>query len=399
MSAVKSFLESITPQQLFLDPYPIYEQLRKDAPVAYLPQLHLYWVTRFDDVAEVLANKESWVSASSQKSLRRTLGDPVITLVGGAVHDDLRAGVDKKLQPRPITRIIEDAIRPIARGHVQELAARGRADLVTEYFEPVSVEALRHVMGLDPYVDSETLVRWFKMLAQGAANVMQDPAIYDISDAAAKEIDDVLLPVLDQLSRTPDESMLSHMLWANREGGTPRDKDHILSTVKIILLGGMQEPGHAASSTALGLFEADQWGLLREDPASRIPNAVLEGLRWIAPIGTTGRQPAQDTEFRGVSIPQGHVVEAIIASANRDESHFDQPNRFDIERNEKNHQAFGGGEHFCAGHFFGRHVERIMYEELLAGTKDITREPGVSTPVTGWVFRAPRSIQVDLQPA
>src|SRR6188472_27751 len=107
MSAVQSFLESITPQQLFLDPYPIYEQLRKDAPVAYLPQLHLYWVTRFDDVAEVLATKDRWVSASSQKSLRRTLGDPVITLVGGAVHDDLRAGVDKKLQPRPITRIIE----------------------------------------------------------------------------------------------------------------------------------------------------------------------------------------------------------------------------------------------------------------------------------------------------
>lgn len=399
MSAVQSFLESISPQQLFHDPYPIYEKLRKDAPVAYLPQLHLYWVTRFDDVAEVLGNRDRWVSASSQKPLRRTLGDPVITLVGGAVHDDLRAGVDKKLQPRPITRIIEDAIRPIARSHVQELTARGNADLVTEYFEPVSVEALRHVMGLDPYVDSQTLVRWFKMLAQGAANVTNDPAIYDISDEAAKEIEDVLMPVLDRLSTTPDESMLSHMLWANREGGTPRDKNHILSTVKIILLGGMQEPGHAASSTALGLFEADQWGMLREDPANRIPNAVLEGLRWIAPIGTTGRQPEQDIEFRGVSIPQGHVVEAIIASANRDETHFVQPNRFDIERHEKDHQAFGGGEHFCAGHFFGRHVERIMYEELLAGTKNITREQGVPTPVTGWVFRAPRSIQVDLEQA
>ena len=73
------------------------------------------------------------------------------------------------------------------------------------------------------------------------------------------------------------------------------------------------------------------------------------------------------------SIPRGTSSRSIIASANRDESHFRQPNRFDIERNEKNHQAFGGGEHFCAGHFFGRQVERIMYEELLAGTKDITR--------------------------
>lgn len=396
MSAVASFLESISPQQLFDDPYPIYERLRKDAPVAYLPQLHIYWVTRFDDVAEIAAGKDPWESASSQKPLRRTLGDPVITLVGGEVHDDLRAGVDKKLQPRPITKLIEESVRPIARGYAVDLASRGEADLVTEYFEPVSVEALRHVLGLDPYVDAATLVRWFKMLAQGGANVTNDPAIYEISDQAAREIEDILLPVLDDLSITPDDSMLSHMLWANREGGTPRDKNHILSTVKIILLGGMQEPGHAASSTALGLFESDQWGLLREDPGKWIPNAVLEGLRWIAPIGTTGRQPVRDIEFRGVNLPQGHLVETVLASANRDETHFERPDVFDIERNEKNHQAFGGGQHFCAGHFFGRQVERIMFDELLSATKDITLKPGTQIPVTGWVFRAPRAMEVSL---
>lgn len=399
MSTIDAFLESISPQQLFDNPYPVYERLRKDAPVAYLPQLHIYWVTRFDDVAEVAAAKDPWESASSQKPLRRTLGDPVITLVGGEVHDDLRAGVDKKLQPRPISKLIEQSVRPIARGHAAELAARGEADLVGEYFEPVSVEALRHVMGLDPYVDSETLVRWFKMLAQGGANVTNDPAIYEISDQAAREIEEVLLPVLDELSRKPDDSMLSHMLWANREGGAPRDRNHILSTVKIILLGGMQEPGHAASSSALGLFESDQWGLLRDDPAKWIPNAVLEGLRWIAPIGTTGRQPSRDIEFRGVSIPKGHLVETVLASANRDESHFARPDVFDIERNEKAHQAFGGGQHFCAGHFFGRQVERIMYEELLAATKDITLKDGAHIPVTAWVFRAPRRIDVTLRAA
>ena len=137
--------------------------------------------------------------------------------------------------------------------------------------------------------------------------------------------------------------MLSHMLWAGRTDGTPRDKNHILSTVKIILLGGMQEPGHAAASSALGLFRADQWGLLRDDSAQWIPNAVLEGLRWIAPIGTSGRQAGRDLEFRGVKIPEGMVTEIILASANRDEGHFSRPDSFDIERGEKDHQAFGGG--------------------------------------------------------
>ena len=92
MSSTSSFLESISPQQLFDDPYPIYERLRKDAPVAYLPQLNYVWVTRYDDVAEVAAMKEPWVSASANQIMRRTLGDPIITMVGGEVHDELPRG-------------------------------------------------------------------------------------------------------------------------------------------------------------------------------------------------------------------------------------------------------------------------------------------------------------------
>ena len=397
MSSTSSFLESISPQQLFDDPYPIYERLRKEPPVAYLPQLNYVWVTRYDDVAEVAAMKEPWVSASANQTMRRTLGDPIITMVGGAVHDDLRAGIDKTLQPRPINKVVEESVRPIALAYLQRLLEKGRADLVTEYFEPVSVEALRHVMGLDPYVDAETLVHWFKALAAGCSNLANDPEVWAFAEGVVKEIDDLLLPILDEVSNKPeDETMLSHMLWAGRTDGTPRDKNHILSTVKIILLGGMQEPGHAAGSTALGLFQADQWGLLREDGAKWIPNAVLEGLRWIAPIGTSGRQAGRDIEFRGVKIPEGMVTEIVLASANRDEAHFTRPDAFDMERSERDHQAFGGGPHFCAGHFFGRQVERIMFEELMAGTKDITLDKSAAVPINGWVFRAPRSLQVDL---
>ncbi|WP_156366539.1 cytochrome P450 [Microbacterium sp. No. 7] len=350
---------------------------------AYLPQLHVYWITRWDDVAESTAEKEPWISGwveggPNSVRLARSLGQPVITLVGGDVHKDLRVGVDRTLQPRPITRVVEESIRPIARAHISELVAKGSADLVSEYFEPVSVEALRHVMGLDPYVDAETLVRWFKQLAGGAGNVMNDPEIWEQNELAAREIEDLLLPILDELSgKAEEETMLSHMLWAGRTDGTPRDKNAILSTVKIILLGGMQEPGHAASSTALGLYESGQWGLLREDGAKWIPQAVLEGLRWIAPIGTTGRTVARDHELHGVTIPKHAGVEMILASANRDEKYFSRPDVFDIERNEKDkHQAFGGGQHFCAGHFFGRQVERIMFEELLAATKDVSLTPG-----------------------
>lgn len=402
MSSLNSFLESISPQQLFDDPYPVYERLRKEAPVAYIPQLRTYWITRYDDVAKVVAEEDGWATSTGVEGhpLRRTLGDPVITMVGGETHDDLRIGVDKTLRPRSISAVSEEMIRPIARARAKALVDRREGDLVTEYFEPVSVEALRHVLGLHPYVEAEQLVSWFKQLARGAGNFAQDPAVYGETDAVAREIEEILLPVLDELSNQPEsETMLSQMLWAGRQDGTPRSVNHILSTVKIILLGGMQEPGHAASSSAYGLFESGQWGLLREDPTKWVPNAIINGLRWIAPIGVTGRAPARDLEFHGVSIPQGHHVEGVLASANRDEAKYSLSHQFDIERNEKAHQAFGGGQHFCAGHFFGRQVERVMFEELLAATKDISLKPGADVPVVGWVFRAPRSMSVTLQAA
>src|SRR5699024_8570713 len=98
-----------------------------------------------------------------------------------------------------------------------------------------------------------------------------------------------------------------------------------------------------------------------------------------------------------VTIPKGHHVEAILASANRDETKYIKPDKFDIERGEKTHQSFGGGQHFCAGHFFGRQVERVMFEELLDATTDISLKPKAQVPVTGWVFRAPRSMPVKLE--
>lgn len=402
MSTVDGFLESISPQQLFDDPYPIYQKLRKDAPVAFIPQLGIYWITRYDDVAEVVAAKDPWGTsyANPEHPLRRTLGDPVITMVGGELHDDLRVGVDKTLRPRQITEVIEQSIRPLVKARARELAARGEADLVTEYFEPMSVEALRNVLGLDPYVDADTLVRWFKTLAMGAGNFVNDPAVNAQTEAVAQELEGIVLPVLDDLSTRPeDETMLSHMLWAGREDGVPRDVDRILSTVKIILLGGMQEPGHAASSSAYGLFTSGQWGLLREDSVEVDLECGARG----TPLDCADRHRGPRARARP-RVPRSNDPgrpprrgDVGVGESRRDEVRRLRVVRHGAQREAAS--AFGGGPHFCAGHLFGRQVEKIMFEELLDATKDLTLKPGADVPVTGWVFRVPRSLQVEMQAA
>jgi cytochrome P450 len=241
-------------------------------------------------------------------------------------------------------------------------------------------------------------VRWFYQLAAGTANIVQDPAVYELSDQANREINETLLPCMEKLSHHPDDSMISHMLWAGREGTTPREISQVLPTLKIILVGGMQEPGHAAASTLYGLFgRPDQWELLVNDPVEWIPLAIGEGLRWIAPIGSVNRQAAHDATVRGVTMPEGALIQAVLASANRDEAHFDDPDVFDIERSKREHLAFGG-EHFCSGHFFGRHVERVMFEELVAAAPSVTLDPDIPVAVTGWLFRAARNLPVKFAP-
>ena len=111
-------------------------------------------------------------------------------------------------------------------------------------------------MGVGDF-DDETLRRWFADLAVGGANFEQDPAKYAISDRTAAEIDHRLAPVLDRLEREPDGSVLSRMLHAP-DGPAPRAE--VLSNLKLILLGGMQEPGHGAGNTL--------WAILSQ-PAAR----------------------------------------------------------------------------------------------------------------------------------
>ena len=129
--------------------------------------------------------------------------------------------------------------------------------------------------------------------------------------------------------------------------------------------------------------------------AGLLPAVVEEGLRWVAPIGTQTRQAVTGTELGGITIPGGAPVGSLVSSANRDETKFADPDRFDIFRPRSVNLAFGAGRHFCAGHAFSRAQIRIALEELLARFPDLTltAEP----EFRGWEFRAPRNLPVRLR--
>ena len=259
--------------------------------------------------------------------------------------------LDPSMRPRVVEATAPQLVAAIVEERLDAIADHGEAELMSEYFEPVSVLSLGSVLGLGE-LDGDTLRRWFHGLALGAINFEDDPARWAVSDATGADIDRELAPVLERLWEAPDASMIATMLQ-HAEGSFDERVAAVLPTLKVILLGGMQEPGHAAGSTVAGLLESGQAAAVAADPAGLVRDAIEEGLRWVSPIGTQTRRALVETELGGVTLPVGANLGALVSSANRDEEIWGPTaDAYDLFRPRRNHAAFGFGPHFCSGHHF-----------------------------------------------
>jgi len=387
-----TYAETITVEDLERDPYPVYARLRAEEPVAWVPAVNLWLVTRAADVETVTTKPELFSAKVDGSPLDRSFGGPTILTVDGDEHLDLRRSLDAKYRPRVVASYIDDLVAPIAQRFLDALLARPdrRAELVSEYFEPISVLSLGAVLGLG-HLSNETLQEWFHGLAMGAINFENDPEKQRINDATAAVIDAELRPLMERLQLEPDDSTIASMLTSGCPVGQHRTIEQVMPSLKVIILGGMQEPGHGAASCLVGLLQdPEQLEWVRQD-AGRWDDAVHEALRWVAPIGTQTRQATGDIELAGALIPAGSAVAGVVASACRDEREFDDPDRFDVRRPRRPNAAFGYGPHFCAGHAFARGQERIALQMLVDAMPDLRLDADVE--FRGWEFRAPTAVR------
>ena len=424
--SIAAFAGSVTVADLEADPYPIYARLRRDAPVCYIPVVRLWFVTRYDDVEFVGTHPELFSAELDDSPVDRTFGSPTILTVDGAPHLELRRSLDSKYRPKHVNGYIDGLVRPIAEQVLDGLAGRDHAELMADYLEPVSVLSLGTVLGV-AHLGAARLRDWFWRLHLGVINFEGNPERTEVGTVCSREIDEVLGPVFDRLEADPDDSTISHLLHSGMPAGACRARDFVMPTLKVILLGGMQEPGHAGGSALAGLLASPgQLAAVRDDPAGLVPAVVEEGLRWVSPIGTQTRQAVADTELGGVTIPGGAPVGSLVSSANRDEAKFTDPDRFDIFRYRPARPgaapaprtaapapqtvspalrtaapaprtanlAFGAGRHFCAGHAFSRAQVRIAIEALIQRFPRLALDPARPPEFRGWEFRAPRRLDV-----
>lgn len=390
------FLESITVEDLETDPYPIYARLRREAPVAFVPAVNSWLATRWDDVNAISKDPELFSAEDPNAPVCVAFGTPAIIHADGETHKALRDGIAPHYLPRKVADYIDALVRPVAEELIGDLMPKGSAELMADYFEPISVLSLARSFGVRD-ADVPTLRRWFHGLAQGAINFERDPGRAATCAATRAEIETTLAPILTTLARDPDDSPISRMMHHGMPDGDVRPPEFILPSILVTLLGGMQEPGHGAGSTLIALLrDPAQMDEVRADMDVHLAKAVQEGIRWMAPIGTQIRMPTRDTELGGATVPKGQTIAAVVASASRDESRFTDPDRFDIHRDEGGHASFGFGPHFCAGKWFANAQIAVALRVLFENTSRIDLDESRPPEFRGWEFRAPTTLHVKL---
>ncbi len=391
------FADAITVEVLDRDPYPIYARLRREAPVCFVPAVRLWFVTRWADVEQAASHPDLFDSRVTPSPLDRTMGGESILVVDGEPQKRLRGMLDPSLRPRVVEERTPALVEPLVEELLDQIAGRGESELMADFFEPVSVLSLGRVLGLG-HVDADTLRRWFHGLAQGATNFECDATKWAVADAVGEEIDQELGPVFERLFAEPDGSTIATMLQY-AEGGFAERVEQILPTLKVILLGGMQEPGHAAGSTVAGLLGSGQAEAFAAEPARLVLPAVEEGLRWVSPIGTQTRRAVADVVLGEVTVPAGASLGVLVSSANRDERIWGETaDQFDLFRPRRNHAAFGFGPHFCSGHHFSRVQMRIAIQRLFERLPTLRLDPERPPLFRGWEFRAPQHLHVRWDP-
>lgn len=384
--------ERITIDALERDPYPIYRRLRAEAPVLRVKSVGRTLLTRAEHTKYVKDNPDLFSSDDPQTPMQRAFRAHTLMRKDGAAHARERGAMAPAFSGRSIRSCWEPVYTRIAEDFVAALPRGECVDLFPALAGPFAAHCLKHLLGIEEASD-EDMQRWSQALIDGAGNFGWRPAPFARSDRANDEMDALFERVIRRHRAVPNPSALSVMVNAE----DPIPKSQIFANIKIAIGGGINEPRDALLTILYGLLtNRDQLQACRE--GALWGAAFEEGVRWVAPIQVSSRLVTQDTEIGGYHIPRGDTVMTVQASANHDESLYEHPERFDMFRPKRPHQAFGNGPHFCQGtHIARRMLADIMLPMLFDRFPDMELPDPDAVRFFGFGFRGPLNLPVILR--
>jgi cholest-4-en-3-one 26-monooxygenase len=356
-------------------PYELFARMRRECPVHWtskfsqFPDEAGFWsVTTAEDVHEV---SRDWQTYSSEIGGMTALKDAILPLelqqamfigMDPPKHDRLKALFQRGFTPKRIAEH-EEQIRAITREVLDRLEGQDRCDLVTDVAQPVVSRVIGSFMGIPPEDD----LMWAQLMNSTLAAV--DP---DLNPEGLEGVESEVLPkifsscqelIAERRANSTDD-LTSVLVHAEIDGEGLEDHEIVMGFFLLMAAGNDSTKATYCSGMRALMEDDEQRRLVLEDPAL-IPDAVEEALRMFPAFAHFGRTTTRDTEIHGQQIKAGEKVVMWYPSSNRDETRYEDPDRFDLRRKAE-HQAFGaGGRHFCLGTALARLELRILIEETL----------------------------------
>ncbi|MDF6045447.1 cytochrome P450 [Streptomyces sp. JH14] len=350
--------------EVVLDPYSVYAELRGQGSVVHLRKNDVYALTRYDVIRGALAD---WESFSSTSIAFNAMANEALTGTSLAsdppVHTQLRATLTENLSPRAL-RGLKTRIEAKADALVAELVAKGSFEAIDALARAFPLEVVADLIGFTGHV-RDNMLRWGQAAMQVLGPMNQRTTEnFPIAGELYEWCSQVTAGDLA-------EGSVGRGIFDAEARGTipPNTAGHIIHQY----LGAGVDTTMASIGNIVALLGAhpDQLALIRQD-RSLVPAAFNEVLRFWAPVHAWGRRATTDVDIDGVTVPAGAQIAILFGAGNRDARHYENPDDFLVARNPVDHLSFGYGPHGCAGQglarleahavidALARHVERLV---------------------------------------
>ncbi len=356
-------------------PHALFKELRGGCPVHWtshvteFPDTAGFWsVTTADDVYEV---SRDWQTYSSELGGVTAISEVFPIELSRAMfigmdppkHDRIKALFQAGFTPKRIAAH-EEAIREIVVGVLERLEGRDGCDLVTDVAQPAVSRVIGSFMGI-PEEDDEA---WATLMNSTLGAGDPDLSPGGVEEALEKAIPEIFARCNKMIAarrENPTDDLTSVLVHSEVEGQMLEEHEIVMGFFLLVAAGNDSTRSTYASGMRALMEDREQLQMVIDDP-SLIPGVVEEALRMFPAFAHFRRTATCDTELNGKKIKEGDKVVMWYSSSNRDETRYEDPDRFDVLRNPE-HQAFGaGGRHFCLGTALARLELKILFEETLA---------------------------------
>jgi cytochrome P450 len=387
-----------------VDPFPRMRELLRQSPVHVGPidlgattndttipgRPEPVTVFGFDECVQVLRDNETYSSTVYEGVMGLVMGRTILQM-DEPEHRVQRALVAPTFRSKMLEKWEEGLVRAVVNELIDKFVANGRGDLVREVTWNFPVQVIARILGL-PRSDYPRFQRWAIEITSVATN-------WDRAIAASEGLRDYFAAVVEDRRKHPTDDLISELAHLEVDGQRLEDEE-IYSFLRLLLPAGVETTYRASGSLLFGLLtNPDQLDAVVAD-RDLFPQAFEEAVRWEPPVTVILRRAMRDTELAGVPIAEGADVALLLGSANRDERKYDNPDQFDMFREQRQHVGFGFGVHVCLGMHLARMESRVAINTLFdrLGDLRLDPEPGQDVHIEGLAFRSPISLPVAFTP-